>query len=355
MFKGARILVAPLNWGLGHAARVVPIIQRLLELDARPVIGADGRPLELLREEFPELDHVKIPGVQVRYSKGRSQGWSMIRQLPKLLASIATERGQLEKIRGSLALDAVISDQRFGLRSPDIPSVIITHQVFPFTPFAQELLRRMNLNRLGHFDRCWIMDHAKAPGLAGDLSHGRAIPTNARYIGTMSRMTIQEAGTKYCIVAVLSGPEPQRTLLEEILLEQMQRINGNHLLVSGRPGGQAERLEANINIVSHMATHAMAEAMCSAELIVSRSGYTTLMDLEAIYRSALLIPTPGQLEQEYLGALHGRTGKHLVQPQYRIDLHAALAHPSFARKAAVKNDRRPLEQALHDLATLIHG
>ena len=355
MFQGGRILVAPLDWGLGHSTRDVPIIRRLLELDARPVIGADKGPLALLRDEFPQLPWVRIPGVNVRYSKSRTQLWSMARQLPAMIHSVRAEHALFDRLRAELQLDAVISDQRFGVRSADLPSVIITHQVFPFTPFAQAALRKLNRVNLARFHRCWIMDEPEAPGLAGELSHGRGLPPNARHIGTLSRLLppARSSVDPFRIVAVISGPEPQRTLLEHMLLEQLQRIEGRHLLVLGQPGQGAERAVKNVRVVPHLAGEALASALCSAEMIVSRSGYTTLMDLVAIGRSALIVPTPGQQEQEYLGELHHGTGRFKVQRQDALDLAAALRHPPSTFTPPPPAFNPLLEHALQDLASLI--
>lgn len=354
MFNGARILVAPLDWGLGHSTRCVPIIRRLIELGAEPVIGADNGPLALLRGEFPALEHVRIPGVNVRYSKGGSQLWSMARQFPAMVRSVQAERALFDRLKNDLRLDAVISDQRFGIRSADIPSVLITHQVFPFTPIAQGALRKVNLRHMARFDRCWIMDEADAPGLAGELSHGRDVPKNARYIGTVSRMsrTAAASGKRYRIVAVISGPEPQRTLLDQVLTDQLQRIAGDHLLVRGLPAQHTQEQLGNLTMRPHINGDELASLLASAELIVSRSGYTTLMDLVALGRSAVIIPTPGQAEQEYLGELHARTGRFIVQRQDAIDLESALQRsaPSFTQPETA---HAPLERALEDLAALL--
>lgn len=355
MFNGARILVAPLDWGLGHSARCVPVIQRLIDHGAVPILGADGGPLALLRREFPQLEHVRIPGVDVRYSKGSNQLWSMARQFPAMVRSVQAERALFDRLRHQLRLDAVISDQRFGIRSAELPSVVITHQVFPFTPFAQAALRKLNLHHLGRFDRCWIMDEAKAPGLAGELSHGRSLPANARYIGAVSRMVPPKATAKqrYDVVAVISGPEPQRTMLEHRLIEQLRELPGEHLLVLGLPKGDRNERIGNLTVRSHMGGQELAEAMLASRLIVSRSGYTTLMDLAAIGRSALIIPTPGQAEQEYLGDLHTRTGRFVVQQQDRLDLKSALGRIAAPAANDPRTDGALLEQALKDLATLI--
>lgn len=368
MFNGARLLVAPLDWGLGHGTRCIPIIQRLRELDARPVIGADKGPLALLRDAFPELPNVRVPGVEVRYAKGASQTWAMATQFPAMLRSVREEHHLFLNLRRQLQLDAVISDQRFGIRADGLPSVIITHQLFPFTPFAQGVLRRINLRSVARFDRCWIPDDERAPGLAGELSHGRNVPRNALYIGPVSRMHPAKALApveRYRIVCVISGPEPQRTLLEEELMRQLPAIEGKHLLVRGKPEpvldetiGTPDGAPGIVRRLGHLGGDALCGALLQAELIVSRTGYTTLMDLAHIGRSALVIPTPGQEEQEYLGKLHSGSGRFLVQRQGAMSLEAALEasrgkgqRRSFNARGDELDDA--LERALQDLARLI--
>lgn len=355
MLHGARILVAPLDWGLGHAARCVPIIQSLLARNALPIIAADGGPLALLRAEFPQLESVQLPGVEVRYSKTSNQLWSMARQFPAMVRSVQVERATFDRIRHDVRLDAVISDQRFGVRCAELPSVLITHQVFPFTPLAQRALRKLNLRHISRFDRCWIMDEPQAPGLAGELSHGDAFPPNARYIGVVSRMSSANQGkaTGYTIAAVISGPEPQRTLLEQRLLDALHELPGAHLLVLGQPQHPRDEQRGNVRVRSHMSGSELANAMQNAELVVSRSGYTTLMDLAVLGRSALIIPTPGQEEQEYLGRLHARTGRFIVQEQDAIDLDGALRQLRGRAKLTAPRSGNLLEEAMDDLASLL--
>lgn len=355
MFNGARILVAPLDWGLGHSTRCIPIIRQLLELDAVPVVGADNGPLALLLQEFPQLEHVRIPGVNIRYGKGRNQLWSMARQFPAMVRSVQAERALFDRVRRDLRLDAVISDQRFGIRSAELPSVIITHQVFPFTPLAQGALRKLNLRHIARFDRCWIMDEPTAPGLAGELSHGTSLPGNSRYIGTISRMraVVPRPEKRYDIVAVISGPEPQRTMLDRILTEQLQGLPGEHLLVQGLPASRGKVQVGNVCQVPHMGATELTSHLAAAEYIVSRSGYTTLMDLVALGRSAVVIPTPGQAEQEYLGELHDRTGRFVVQHQHDIRLDKALKKLDNGLVAPPRHGHPLLGEALADLASLL--
>ena len=359
MLNGKRILVAPLDWGLGHATRCVPLIERLLRFGAIPILGADKGPLAVLSAEFPSLEYVRIPGITVRYSESGNQLWSMAKQFPAMLRSMQTERALFEGMRAKLRLDAVISDQRFGIRSNALPSLLITHQVFPFTPFAQSVLRKVNLRNIARFDRCWIMDEQRSPGLAGELSHGAELPGNSRYIGILSRMTpirnspSESTGAKYRIVAVISGPEPQRSLLENILLEQMQGIKGEHLVVLGLPDELDQKQIKNITMIGHMQGSKLARAMSDSEMIVSRSGYTTLMDLAALGRSALIVPTPGQEEQEYLGRLHAGTGRYIVQQQNSIDLTTALGTTADQPLTPQHSGSDLLDEALGDLAGLL--
>jgi hypothetical protein len=349
MFQGSRILVAPLDWGLGHAARCVPVVRALQELDAVPVLGADKGPLALLREEFPKLEHVCLPGLEIRYGEGRNQSWALARQVPAWLRQADKEHRMFLRVLPGLRLRAVISDQRFGIRAPDLPSVLITHQVFPFTPFAQGLARRINRRHIRRFQRCWIPDQAEAPGLAGDLSHGKGLPENARYIGPLSRFRdstpAESKEHHWHTVTVISGPEPQRSLFENAVRAQLSRIDaGLHLILPGKVDVKTQRLP-------QLPTPDVHAALLDAELIISRSGYSTLMDLEAIGRGALLVPTPGQSEQEYLARLHGRQGHHMVQDQHGLDIGAAFQQPPGRRPSRKKDEA--LQRAMSELAQWI--
>ncbi len=360
MFNGARILIAPLDWGLGHASRCIPIIRRLRELDARPIIGADTGPLAVLRDAFPDLQHVRLPGVQVSYAKGVSQTWAMARQFPTMLRSVREEHQLFLNLSRQLRLDAVISDQRFGIRADGLPSVIVTHQLYPFTPLAQGLLRRINSRHIARFDLCWIPDNEESPGLAGALAHGTHMPRNARFIGPLSRMDPARAimpDKNYRIVCVISGPEPQRSILERELMRLLPAIPGEHLIVRGMPGPVPDERRGHVRSIGHLADDALTGALLGADLIVGRTGYSTVMDLERIGRTALLVPTPGQPEQEYLGRLHKDNGRFIVQVQGELDIAAALESRVAGTRIPTTRDsgERQLDVAMKELAGLLPG
>ena len=88
LFKRANLLpqktivVAPLDWGIGHASRMIPVIRQLIALNQRLVIAAAGAPLSLLRQAFPSVDYVSYPAPVPRYGRGDSLLWPLLMQLP---------------------------------------------------------------------------------------------------------------------------------------------------------------------------------------------------------------------------------------------------------------------------------
>ncbi|MCB0794214.1 MAG: glycosyltransferase [Flavobacteriales bacterium] len=355
MLKGKRILVAPLDWGLGHAARCVPIIRALNEREATVVLAADGGPSALLRGEFPELEHHRLPGHHVSYASGGLMMWHMALQFPGFLRSIRREGSILREMIPRLRLDAVISDQRLGLSTEQIPTVLITHQLFPVAPFAQGLLRWMHRRYTDRFSRCWVPDGPDAPGLAGELSHGGIIADHVRFIGIQSRFkpcTDNGPDPNYDVVAVISGPEPHRTLFERSIFEQLEAISGRHLIILGQPGSGKPVRTDRITMCGHLPTEALRSAICSARLVVCRSGYSSLMDLARSGRRALLVPTPGQPEQEYLAGLCAEQGSHLVQPQRELNIGQVLSE--WTTRAEVRSGHaRLLGDALDELGMML--
>lgn len=352
MFNGERILVAPLNWGLGHATRSIPVINALLEQGAEPVLGIDGIAGELLKERYPQLTHLVIPGVEVQYSKGSKQIVAMAKQLPALIASLEREKRLVPELVKKHELKAIISDQRYGVHDKAVPSVIMTHQVHPFVPLGQRIFRKQNKSWLKAFDEIWILDDQNER-LAGELSDPPA-GLNHRYLGTLSRFDvhIEKLDRSYVVVCVISGPEPQRTLLQRAMISKLKDIPGEHLLVIGRPELEFVQFE-NIAIHGHMDDKVLAPYLIGAQLVVMRSGYSSLMDLKAIGKHALIIPTPGQPEQEYLAGLHGTSERFLTQTQDRIQLSDALIWSISNKGFSSTRGSNDLVRALQELKMLI--
>ncbi|MBR5822817.1 MAG: hypothetical protein IKY67_01580 [Paludibacteraceae bacterium] len=357
--NSSRVLVAPLDWGLGHATRCVPIIERLLAEGYEVVIAADGYPLRFLRREFPHLDWVKFEGLKVEYADGQSQVGAMLRQLPRFLRDIWREHKRLKEIVRMYDIDMVVSDNRFGLWCRGVYSVYMTHQLMVKMPRGLEWMEwavwRFHRWFIKHYDECWVPDIEGDGNLSGDLSHKYPLLKNTKFIGVLSRFSSEKVEwedvrveaealglqQRYDVVAVLSGPEPHRSNLEqEITDNRLQIIEGQQSTVnsqqtitpseqSSRPpktGGQYKIVNSQqsllivqglpeddlrlaehrdgVDYIPHLPTRLLQWYMQEAEEIVCRSGYSSIMDLHTIGRKAHLIPTPGQTEQEYLKIIH---------------------------------------------------
>ena len=305
-----KIIFAPLNWGLGHATRSIPLIRTLLEAGKEVVIASDGEALSLLQKEFLDIVSQALPPYKVRYSS--SSLWQIIiSNSLNVSAAIRKEKRAAEKlVRGSSA-DMIISDSRFGFRSEKVPSVIITHQLSPIgsDSLLSFVLERGNRKFINAFDACWVPDDAGSP-LSGKLSRNPKI-RNVHYIGTVSRLKPCKGMEKqYDVAMILSGPEPARTKLEKALLERVRQSAMRICLVRGTERGEPlGDLPSNLVVYDLADSATINEILCSSEKVISRSGYTSVMDYSKLGISAYLIPTPGQTEQEYLAEhLDGREG-----------------------------------------------
>ena len=300
-----RVLVAPLDWGLGHATRCIPVIRELQLRGCEVVIAGSGDSLQLLRLEFPQLKYFSLPGYQPRYPTKGSMVWIMAFQLPGFLRVIAAEHKAIEKILAGEHIDLIISDNRYGCWSGKIPSVFITHQSNILMPkrfgWLQDPVRRLSDRMINHFDHCWIPDLPGDDSLAGDLAlfEKPDVKIKKQYIGWLSRFEPQNnINIEYDVVAIFSGPEPQRSLLENIVVPQLRSSALKYRVVRGLPG--VNNKDADDRIVNFLSSNELQVCIDAANLVIARSGYSTVMDMHALGKKVVFVPTPGQTEQKYL-------------------------------------------------------
>ena len=308
-----RILIAPLDWGLGHATRCIPIIKELLHLNCEVVVVATKSIFSLLKKEFPTLVFLRYKGYEIEYSRNKKKFLSkIILQFPKLVLSVWKENYWLKKIIKKERIDAVISDNRFGMYSKKIPSIYITHQLGIKTGnhTTEIIAQKIHYYFIKKYSQCWIPDN-KEIGLAGELSHPQIMPSNAIFIGPLSRFKpLSDIKKIYDLLITISGPEPGRTILENKLLNQLQDFLGKTLLIRGLPSDNSKLPSSDIlEIENHLSAEELNKALEQSKMLIGRSGYTTVMDLAALRKKAILIPTPGQTEQEYLA-------KYLFEKKY---------------------------------------
>jgi uncharacterized protein (TIGR00661 family) len=323
-----RVLITPLNWGLGHATRCMPIINELLGQGAEVVIATDGRAFHLLSKEYPKLTILELPPYDITY-KSENMMRNIAPQLPKIIKAIAAEYKAIQKIVKDYQIDAIISDNRFGCHSSTAYSVFITHQLNIQIPnrLAQPQVNFLNKQFIQRFDECWIPDFEnEKDSLSGKLSANIGLK-NVKYLGALTRMKHFKASKKQDVLIVLSGPEPQRTILEQELTRQAQALPLKILLIKGKTEEQNEAETAgNLTIKNYMTAHELNTAILESEVVITRSGYSTIMDLAVLGKPAILIPTPGQTEQEYLAQRFEELGIYHLQSQNSMDLKQALTN-----------------------------
>jgi UDP-N-acetylglucosamine transferase subunit ALG13 len=339
--RQARILVAPLDWGLGHATRCIPIIRELLTQGCVVWLAGEGAQKELLTAEFPELPFLDLPGYRIRYAKtAGGLVWKMIQQGPKMQKAIRFENRWLKKVVAEHGFDFIISDNRYGLYHNSVHSVFITHQLLiksSVGKWIEKYLQKRNYNYINRFSECWVPDTASENNLAGELSHPDSKPNiPIRYVGLLSRFTKKESFNpstslgistekKNHLLIILSGPEPQRSILEEKIINEISHYNYTATIVRGLPGSAAVIPSTNmIKFYNHLSAEALNGEMCAAEYVISRSGYSTVMDIATLQKKNILIPTPGQTEQEYLGIYLQKKGMAVTISQHDFTIEKAL-------------------------------
>lgn len=350
-----KILVCPLDWGIGHATRCVPIIHLLMKQGHEVIIAADGRPYAFLCREFPGNKIIRFPGFRITYARNASMMIRMLKLGPSLLRGVRMEHLALKKIVEETGAEVVISDNRYGCWHKQIPCICITHQLdiqLPaFLGFLSPLFRKINYHYLRHFQECWIPDFEIHRGLAGDLSHPETLPKNTHYIGILSRFSIQATldseSIYFDLMVMLSGPEPQRSLLEEKIMKQLKNINLQAVVVRGvTESNEAYVLDEHIHVFSHLETPAMQQLMMKSNLIICRSGYSSIMDIVTLGRRAIFIPTPGQTEQEYLSRFLMEKKIFFSMPQENFDLIYALELCNNFPGMVIRNDYKTLQERI---------
>lgn len=298
-----RILVAPINWGLGHATRCIPLIRQLEGNGFEPVLASDGPALFLLKKEFPHLRSYELPSYNITYTtKGSLLKWKLLRDTPSILSNIRKEIKVTRTIVEQENLSGIISDSRFGVRHKHVRSAFITHQLNVLSGNTTFLSSKLHRRYIRKFDQCWVPDAPGKNNLSGFLGHLKKSPAEEiKYLGILSRFQKKNVPIIYDRMILLSGPEPQRTLLEKKLLSAFNETGEKIIFIRGVMTEEPFPVtNPNIKLHNYLFGEELEDAINSSRMIISRSGYTTLMDLAALEKMAFFIPTPGQFEQEYL-------------------------------------------------------
>jgi hypothetical protein len=290
---------------------MIPVARKLLDMNQNVFIASGEEHLNLFRSEVPGLTYIEFPGFKPGYSRHLPQYIPLLLKTPQLLFHICREHHRLKSIIKDYSIDVVISDNRFGLWNRNIRTVYVTHmplipfpRPFQFLEFIGVALHRLIIKR---YSLCFIPDLPGATNLTGRLSHDLKLSGNVRYIGILSRFPVKDehvignlAGLQHNTI-ILSGPEPQKSIFREKLLSLFMDSDILTLILEGKPGkGTEVVMSERFAFCNHLQSPGMQQVIRSGEKIITRAGYSTIMELASLNKSALLVPTPGQTEQEYL-------------------------------------------------------
>jgi len=335
--KQAKICISPIDWGLGHATRCISLIRELEKLGYHIYIATEGQHETILREAIPKATFLHLRGYRIRYSR-----WAVLLpvvlliQLPQIIYSIVYENKWLKKTQKEFNFDMIISDNRFGFYHKKVPSVFITHQLNLQMPFkwATQLFQKIQYAWLKKFNACWIPDIEESQNLSGVLANPKLKPSIPLwYMGCLSRLINEDKSNVTAspidpieFLAIVSGPEPQRTLLENLLWTAGNESKLKFVLIAGVPNNKnAFQKMNNGTMYPHLSAAALVDEINRAEYIICRGGYTTLMEMIPFNKKMILIPTPGQTEQMYLGKLWHEKKWALCYDQADFKLSKALA------------------------------
>lgn len=312
--RNQTVIISPLDWGLGHATRCIPIIKELTSNNNRCIIASSGRSLELLKQEFPNLIHEQIPGYGISYSTNAlSTFFKLILQIPKAFTTKNNEECIADELVKKYSANILIADNRFGMHSKLCKSIFITHQIRIRLPWIFRWLEYpfylANKSIIKKFDECWIPDFKGSKNLSGILSHSWRI-RNSYYIGPLSERKRMQCEKEFDIVAILSGPEPQRGIFENELRKILPNLPYKSCIIRGVVAHRNSSTKiGNCKIQTFATNDEITKLICSSKLVIARSGYSSIMDFESLKCKAILVPTPGQSEQVYLG--------HYLEPKER--------------------------------------
>ncbi len=339
------VLVAPLDWGLGHATRCIPVIRELIHQGAEVTIAAGSGNKALLKSEFPMLEVLEIPGDPIHYKRGFWLKWGVLLRIPVLLKQIQKEKEWLNELLKHRHIDVVISDNRYGLFHEKCFCVFITHQLQILSGWGDgssvrrwalvvgrwidRQILKWNYKFISKFSECWVPDFDGNLSVGGLLSHpSLSAPFSVKYLGILSRFHSSEIlPEKNSILVLISGPEPQRTEFEKVIIGQPGLIDYQVVVVRGLPDAVASSAfkKAGAEFFNHLPSKELNELIIRSEYIIARSGYSTIMDLFVLRKQAILVPTPGQTEQEYLGDYMNKSKWMYSVSQKNFNLQNAIA------------------------------
>jgi len=341
-------------WGLGHATRTLPIIRRTIEEGHEVTVVSSGRALSMLRQElgdsatFAHLEDYQPPELP----NSTFLALATFLRFPLYVTAMFHEHDYVRRFLEETKIDVIFSDNRFGFYSRQVPSFFMGHQLRILNPLRNKVLEDgteiYNKYFLDRYAGVIVPDFEE-DGLAGRLAHDLSIFDERRlnYVGVLSEFAYRPTVEDVDVFVSISGPEPQRSSFERLVRSQLDGFGGRVVTSLGKPEDNGH---SGPNLRSYLNREEREEFLNRSKIVVARSGYSTLMDLSVLKKRGFLVPTPGQLEQEYLAKHHMERKTFYSVPERDLDLPSQL-EAALAFKAPTL--RQPSERAVRKALDVI--
>jgi len=321
-YRSMKILFGVFDWGIGHAIRDIPLIDELLK-DNEVHIISTGRALKIVRDHFKDRClYYDVPSVHPPYTKTRFFKVKFTLLGLTMLRSLSDARKSSQEIVGR-GFDKVISDCRYDVYDTPQNSYLINHQLRFKTPFgAERVFEKWLASRMKRYRYILVPDFEQkslSVRLSHDLRYLQA--DKIKYIGILSHISKLDVPEDIEYFVSLSGPEIQRKLLEDKIISQLDQLEGKIVIAGGNPESDSNRVYEKFECYGFLGAKQQENFMNRAKFVVARAGYTTVMELvELNKKRVLLLPTPGQPEQEYLADYYEKKKYFHHVSQYRLKL-----------------------------------
>ncbi len=354
-----KVLFGVCSWGLGHATRDLSLIKGIIEAGHEITIVAKGRSLNLLKEELGNsCSYLEIPDYSSPYSKKDFSVPKFLSYFPVYMNQVVKEHEKIRKLVRREGYERIISDNRFGVHNREVPSYFISHQLRFLAPGRVKLFEMategFNYSFFKNSFTKFLVPDFKEDSLSGDLSHNLKYfkEGQVEYLGILSDLIKKKVSQDIDYFISVSGPEPQRSIFERKVLEQAPRLKGKVVVALGKPEAPQERGSGELRIFGYLKRREQEDVMNRAKLIIARSGYSTLMEVVALGKKALFVPTPGQTEQVYLAKYHRKQGNFHSVDQDSLNL--ARDVEKAKRCQGIKGKARP-EGAVKKFMSIVFG
>ncbi|MEK6968538.1 MAG: glycosyltransferase [Nanoarchaeota archaeon] len=343
------------NYGLGHATRMLPVIMKLIEQGEKVTIVAKGNSLLMLKNELGDASNYELMQYEVPL-KFSDKGFSMFETLkagPSFISLISSQKKWLENFSAKEKIDRVIADGEIGYHLKNKKSFFVNNQLrlLPGSLLGDGTELLTDVFSKG-FEKVIVPDDENGT-LGGLLTSKTRFYDKKRlaYVGILSSIRKKNVVRNVDYFISISGPGISKEVFTRQVMEQLHLLKGKVVVALGRPDLKEIASKGNAKIYPYLNRKQQESFLNKAKLVISRSGYTTMMELAEIDKKAFFIPTLNHPEQEYLAKFQKNSGRFHYSKQdsfnFKEDIDEAKQYPGFKNVPKTKKSVEKFLEAIY--------